>query len=418
MKIRVFGANHETASLELRECLSLTETKKIELLEALIELDIKEAVVLSTCGRFEVYVADRKDDVNVSSEALLTFIQKQFQVDVEAAHFYVKEDEAAIGHLFSVTAGLNSAVLGEDQILGQVKEAIQFAMTLGTSGKVLNRLFQEAVTTAKALKTELKMSEHPLSLSYIAIKRAKQFLGDLEGKTVLMMGLGKMGQLALKTLLDEGVKTLFCAVRNPSKLDTVLLKDPRVQLVSFDDRHAYVKDSDIIIGATSAPHTILHASQIEAMKPGSVLLDLALPRDFDAEIAKQFNVHLLDVDGLKDLSEENQKKREVLGEASRAIVEEAVGQFKSWMNMSQVDHVIRLWHEDIDHIHDETMTYFQSKLQSVSQRDLALIDKMLEAALKRFIRKPLTALKLMEDQEKRLMTVALLEELFANEEKE
>lgn len=416
MKIRLIGANHETADVSLRETLSLTETQKIKLMDELMALDIKEAVLVSTCGRFELYVADRKEAVNVSNEAIIAFLETFYDQSGLKSHFYIKEEAEAVSHLFKVASGLDSAVLGEDQILGQVKESAQFAMTVGSSGKVLNRLFLDASTSAKALKATLKISEHPLSLSYIAVKKAKSILGDLSGRTVLMIGLGKMGQLALKTLLDEGIETLYCAVRHASKVDDVLLADQRLKVVNFDDRYDFVEKADIVIGATAAPHTILHAHLVDKVKAGAVFLDLALPRDFDPALKDHFDIQLFDVDDLKDISEDNVKRRKELSLLAEEILKGDVEKYLLWMHQAQVDHVIHKWHEDIELIHGETLEYLTRKLPEVSPREMALIDKMLEASLKRFIRKPMTALKHMADSEKREQAVKILEELFADED--
>lgn len=418
MKISMIGVNHETASLDWRESVSLTDTKKIELLEALMAQGFEECVVLSTCGRFELYLATLEKNHEDLKREVIDFLKGFFNKGDFEDHFYYQSDEKAVAHLFKVAIGLDSAVLGEDQILGQVKEAHQFAMMIGSSGKVLNTLFRDGAAAAKEIKTTLRISEHPLSLSYIAIKKAKEVIGTLAGKQVLIVGLGKMGQLALKSLLDEEVAHIDIAVRNPAK---TLLEDltdthrQRIKVISYEERYSALERADLVIGATSAPHTVIRVADIHQVKSGTLFIDLALPRDFEPEISKKFPVQLMDVDGLKDISESNAQKRIEISLRAEAMILEAVADFMKWTETAAVDHVLKLWHEEIDSIHGDTMDYLSRKLSSIEHRDLMLIDKMLESALKRLIRKPINVLKNIEDQEKRSEAIDLIKELFEYE---
>lgn len=427
MKIEMIGVNHETATVDFREKMSMTEAGKIEFMNRLLELPIQEVVLVSTCGRIEVYYAyavgsaiQSREEVPEQSveEQLLALMSHRFSVEALQKHVYVKKNEDCVLHLMRVASGLDSAVLGEDQILGQVKDAQQFAMDLGASGKVLNKLFREAISAAKAIKTELKISEHPLSLSYIGIKKAKHLLGTLEGKTVTMVGLGKMGQLALKSLVDEGVATVYAAVRTPCKLDKRLFDSNTLQIVSFDDRHKYVEMSDLVISATAAPHPVIRLEQIRKIKEGCVFLDLALPRDVEPQIGEQYDVTILDVDDLKDISEDNQALRAKLAEQAEQFLVSYLEDYMKWLEGTHVDKVVHIWHDEIDQIHEDTMNYLKRRLSGVDSRSMGIIDKMVMSSMKRFIRKPLSALKHMEDSEARMDAVRLLEELFSYEEEE
>lgn len=418
MQIAMIGANHETASVALRERLSMTEAGKIDFINRILELPISEVVILSTCGRFEIYYAyPLAEDEQQSVEAtVIAWLSERFKTPDLAEHLYTNQSEACVRHLMRVAVGLDSAVLGEDQILGQVKEAQMFSMELGTSGKVLNKLFREAISAAKAVKTTLKISEHPLSLSYIGIKRIRELSGGLKGKTVTMVGMGKMGQLALKSLLDDGVDTIYAAVRTPCKLDKLLLNEPALSAVPFDDRHFYIEKSDVIICATAAPHAVIRTEQLSQLKPGAVFLDLALPRDVEPAISDKFGALILDVDSLKDISEENAGLRLKFAQMADDMLDNPISDFMKWLDVSHVDKVVHKWHEDIDLIHDDTMAYLRRRLGDMDPRSMGIVDKMVMSSLKRFIRKPLAALKAMEDGEARRDAVQLLEELFSYEE--
>ncbi len=418
MKITMIGVNHETAPVAWREAVSLTETKKIELLESLIQLGVEESIVLSTCGRFELYLATSEEHLAAFENRMIEFLKDFFNKSDFHAHCYCKSEEHAVYHLFKVAIGLDSAVLGEDQILGQVKEALQFGMMIGSSGKTLNALFRDGTASAKRIKTELKISEHPLSLSYIGVKKSKEILGNLTEKVVLVIGLGKMGQLALKSLLEEGVSCVNIAVRNPSIVGVEQFSQSdreRIHIISFEERYAYLETADLVIGATAAPHTVIKAEQTERMKTGALLIDLALPRDFDNQLTEKFPVTLLDVDGLKDISESNAKKRIAIAADAEAMIEADVAAFLKWMDQAEVDTVLNQWHQEIEAIHEDTMSYLKRKLVNCEHRDLMLIDKMLTSSLKRLIRKPVGVLKNIEDNEKRAMAVDLIKELFEYE---
>lgn len=418
MQIAMIGANHETASVALRERLSMTEAGKIDFINRILELPISEVVILSTCGRFEIYYAYpvAENTHQPVEPILIEWLTERFKTADLAEHLYTKQAEDCVRHLMRVAVGLDSAVLGEDQILGQVKEAQMFSMELGTSGKVLNKLFREAISAAKAVKTELKISEHPLSLSYIGIKKVRELTGGMAGKTVTMVGMGKMGQLALKSLLDDGVETIYAAVRTPCKLDKLLLNEPALSAVPFDDRHFYIEKSDVIICATAAPHAVIRTELLNTLKPGAIFLDLALPRDVEPAIATKFGAEILDVDSLKDISEENAGLRQKFAQMADDMLDNPISDFMKWLDVSHVDKVVHKWHEDIDLIHEDTMAYLRRRLGNIDARSMGIVDKMVMSSLKRFIRKPLAALKTMEDGEARRDAVQLLEELFSYEE--
>lgn len=411
MIIRVFGVNHETAPVAWREAISLTASRKVDFLNDLMDLGIEDSVLLSTCGRFELYIATPETEEESIENKVFESLETYFNKRDMREHFYVKSANDGVRHLFRVAIGLDSAVLGEDQILGQIKEAHQFAMEVGSSKKILNCLFREAVATAKAIKTELRISDHPLSLSYIGIKKIKDKFKSLSGKKVLMIGLGKMGQLALKTLIEEDVYEVVIALRNSLKVPEGLSHDPRVRFVSYDDRYVYLEEADIVISATSSPHLVIKSEEVFGIKSGAILLDIAVPRDIDSEIAQKYDVTLLNVDGLKDISEENGKRREAIAREAEGQILAAVQAFDLWLKSVQADVILNLWNEEIKMIHEDTMHILKRKLRHCEHGEMLLIDKMLMSSLKRLIRKPISALKTEDDPEIQRQMVAMLMKL-------
>ena len=198
MNFAVVGVNHNDTPIHIRENVSFTDTQKIESINFLLDNGISEVVVLSTCNRSEIYIYS--DDILKKIEIVKDFYEDFFNVDNIKEYLFCRTGQDAIEHVFRVSAGLDSIVLGEDQILGQVKDAHEFSKQLGASKKVFNKLFREAITASKDIKTTTKISHQPISISYIGIKCLKDRLGSLEGKNALVIGIGKMSKLAMKHL--------------------------------------------------------------------------------------------------------------------------------------------------------------------------------------------------------------------------
>ena len=207
MNIGVVGVNHNLAPINVREAVSFTDTKKIEVINILLDKEIEEVVIISTCNRSEIYINAENIDIKINE--LSDFYEQYFGVKDINKYLFKKTNLEAIQHLFEVTAGLDSLVLGEDQILGQVRDAHEFCMKLGATKKVFNKLFRDAITTSKEIKTITKISQQPLSISYIGVKLLKEKIGSLEGKNALIVGLGKMNLLTLNHLEEEKIKNIL-----------------------------------------------------------------------------------------------------------------------------------------------------------------------------------------------------------------
>ena len=207
MNIGVVGVNHNLAPINVREAVSFTDTKKIEAINILLDKEIEEVVIISTCNRSEIYINAENIDIKINE--LSDFYEQYFGVKDINKYLFKKTNLEAIQHLFEVTAGLDSLVLGEDQILGQVRDAHEFCMKLGATKKVFNKLFRDAITTSKEIKTITKISQQPLSISYIGVKLLKEKIGSLEGKNALIVGLGKMNLLTLNHLEEEKIKNIL-----------------------------------------------------------------------------------------------------------------------------------------------------------------------------------------------------------------
>ena len=410
MEIAVIGLNHKTAPTEIREKVAFADTKKIEIINTLLDSGIDEVILLSTCNRTEFYIS-------VSEKKILEAVNKvlccyeEYLGREQRGYLYVKRSEEAIYHLYKVAAGLDSIVLGEDQILGQVKDAQELALNIGSSKKVLNKFFREAVYTAKKIKTELKISEHPLSVSSIGVKFIKEKIKGFHGKNVFIIGLGKMGRLALKYIMDESPNKIYMANRNHQKVIDLSAECPQVEPVDYKDRYRILEEADILITATSSPHTIIKAEEVSARRKSLYILDLAIPRDVDTRVSELKEVHLYNVDDLKSISDYNERLRNELSERAYEIIKADITNFRTWLSSVHIDPVIKSLKDKCSIIEEDTLQYIFGKVE-LDGRDRKVVEKMIGSALKRLIREPILKLKEIEDGSKRELYAKVLEELF------
>jgi len=413
MQVGLIGLNHQTATVEQREKLYISEVNQDLFMSEAKALGVYEIVMLSTCGRFEIYYVTAAEKFDHITAMLQTKLAEP--IAGTSALYYNKSGVDAVNHLFKVTSGLDSVVLGEDQILGQVKNAIASATEKGFSGKILNKLFRVSVSFSKRIKTELKISQTPLSLSYIAVKklRAKNYLS--KDTIITMVGLGKMGGLAIKYLFEAPFKTIYVSVRHPENLPIEILTHERVRIVPFEERYTFIAKSNLIISSTAAPHTVIRKSNLKGVMPNTLFVDLAVPRDIDETLAHNPNITIWDVDALKEVSDENYQKRFELISKVEAMIFDEVHAFVKWIESTKVDDLLSAWHKQIETIKEGAMDTLERKLHTDSDADYAIIDKIMTSSLKQMIKQPLENLKTMENSEKREVYIAVLKELFGYE---
>lgn len=409
MNIAVVGVNHNSAPIHIREKVSFTESKKIDGTNYLLDHGIKEVIILSTCNRSEIYIVGENIDKKI--EIVKDFYEDFFECSDIRPYLFDKKDNDAIFHIYSVSSGLDSIVLGEDQILGQAKEALLFSMELGFSGKILNKLFREAITTAKNIKCNTKISENPLSISYIGVKFLKEKLGSLENKKALIIGIGKMSILALRHLLEENLSEIYITNRSHKKLLDIKNEFPSVKTVEYENRYEILKDMDIAITATASPHTVVKGKDMPKIDNNLYIMDIALPRDVEDSVNEIKNVNVYDIDDLKKISEENEQKRLELSKIARNIIDENMNEFLDWMKGIKVDPTIKSLNEKCEEIHQDTIDYIYRKLD-LDNREKKIIEKMMGSALKRLIREPIIKLKEIRDEGKREEYIKLIDELF------
>lgn len=411
MQIAVIGMNQDTAPIQIRNRVAYLESDKIELTTQLLDAGINELVILATCGRNEIYLCDYKENMDQCIDLVLSEYSKFFKFPEVKNYLYIKRGDVAVKHLYSVASGFDSIVLGEDQILGQVKEAHNLAMELGASKKIMNQLFRDAITTSKKIKTELKISEHPMSISYIGVKFLLDKMKTFESKRIFIIGTGKMGQLALKYIMENNPDEVYMTNRNHQKVIDLKMKYPSIKEVKYTERHTIFREVDAIITATASPHHVITLEDIPGDHKKLHILDLAMPQDVDEVVGELENVILFNVDSLNKISEENELKRYELSIEADKYIDEKLDEFNLWMLSIKVDPMIESLNMLRELVEKDTLEYIHRRVD-LDGKSRKLIDKMVGSSLKRMIRDPIIRLKAIEDEEKMHHYLDVLNDLF------
>ena len=341
MSIRLVSISHKTAPLEIRELFAFTKEQQEELMRALIsEGRAAESVVIATCNRTEIYTyyeageGQRKNLFTLQQQLILREAGAGSRQDVaDYLRFY--QDEKAVAHLFSVAAGLDSMVVGEDQILGQVKKAQEQAQEAGTAGKYLNTLFRYAITCSKKIKTETDLSKTAVSTATLAVKAADEALGGLAGKHVMVIGgTGQIGGIVLKNLYSMKGLHIYSTIRNVTLTHDAHMKSESNTLIDYKERYEYLDQMDVVISATASPHYTLTCARVKEKlvtdKP-RVFVDLAVPVDIEESIAGLPRTFFYNMDDFEELARaNNQAKKQAVRQAGE-ILEEYQKDFMCWM---------------------------------------------------------------------------------------
>lgn len=427
MHIIVVGLNHQTAPVEIREKLSLSAA---DLPSALNDLkhrkSILECVILSTCNRTEVYAV--VDKLQRTKHYIHGFLEDRFGIAREQIqpYLYTHEEQDAVRHLFHVTAGLNSMIIGETQILGQVRSAFLQAQKEKATGTWFNRLFKEAITLAKRAHEETGIAEHPVSVSYAAIELSKQVLGSFADKSVLVIGAGKMSELSLKHLTTQEVKELF--IVNRTYKQAMRLADQFNGIpYPYDQLEELLPRVDLIISSTGAPNYVIDVQMMERMLSARLgkplfMLDIAVPRDIDPAIAQLYTVTLYDIDDMQLLLDQHLELRKVEAHKIEAMVEEELEHFYTWLATLEVVPIIQALQHKSNVIYEETITNLFQKLPDLNERERKVIGKLTKSILNQMMRDPILRIKEMsaeqngDDALKYFIRIFGLEEQFQPDE--
>jgi glutamyl-tRNA reductase len=422
-KIVIVGLNHESAPLEVRERVAFENTSLSESLKRLMSLpSIEEGVILSTCNRVEVLAASAEENAAVQDI-------KRFLVEQESAeeasgldsHLYSYSDQEAVRHLFRVAASLDSMVVGEPQILGQLKDYYAAAREAGTVGTVLHRLFHRSFSVAKKVRSETAIARRPVSISSVAVDLAKRIFDNLEEKTVMVIGAGRMGNLVVRHLIQNGVRSLMITNRTFERAVN-LAEEFHASPIRFEDYRRYLKLADVVIGSTESPQFLLGTETVtevlrERKQKAMFFIDLGNRRNnFDPQINGIDNVYLYNVDHLKDVSKENLKGRE--GETLKAdeIVDEEVEVFSQWLDsLEQVPTIVALKErfEEIRQV--ELEKSLSTSLKGLSEKERQALEELTSSMISKILHAPLARLR--TQPEKKSIYIEALKSFFNLHEK-
>ncbi|HYP49243.1 MAG TPA: glutamyl-tRNA reductase [Thermoleophilaceae bacterium] len=393
----VIGSSHKTAPLELRERLALPEMRAARLLADLTEHEaISEAVGISTCNRTELYLV-AGDAVEAENQALSALSRQAGIRPTElVGAIYSHRGREAVDHLFSVAAGLESMIVGEAEIQGQVRRAHERALDDGTSGPVSDRLFRDALSTGRRVRTETEVGRSRVSVSTVAVQLAADFLGDLAARRVLVIGAGENAELAARALRDKGVRTVFVANRRYDRA-LGLAKRCGGEAVAFDDLPAALERADIVVSSTGAPHQILGRDELELVAHDRVgplvLIDLAVPRDIEPAVRGCPGIALYDMDDLQHAVARNVAVREAEAEHARELVQQEVERFERWRESLEVLPTIAALRRHGDRVADQLLQENESRWEMLSSADRRRLGAMAHALVSRLLHEPTVRLR-------------------------
>ena len=397
-ELLALGASHKTAPLALRERLALPAGRAARVLGELTEHEaIHEAVALFTCNRTELYLitADAVEAENVTLAILSR--QAGLRPTELLGSLYSLRQREAVEHLFAVTAGLDSMIVGETEIQGQVKRAYEMALVEGVSGPVSNRLFRDALAAGKRVRTETEIARANVSVPTVAVRLAAEFLGDLSERRVLVVGAGENAELTARALRERGVATLFVANR---RYDRALGLAQRFggRAVTFDDMPRELEAADIVVSSTGAPHQILGREELEfvaASRMGRplVLIDLAVPRDVEPSVRDCPGIALYDMDDLQRAVARNMDAREAEAAEALVLVREEVARFGDWMASLDVVPTISALRRRADEVVEQVLRENDPRWESLSPADRERVELLARAVVSRLLHEPTIRLK-------------------------
>lgn len=421
MHLLAVSVNFRTAPVEIREKLAFQEDQVHEAMTALNkEKSILENVIVSTCNRTELYVV--ADQAHTGRYYTKRFLANWFEVDLEEINRYVsiKEDDEAVRHLFRVTAGLDSMVLGETQILGQVRKSFEIAQQHDSSGLIFNQLFKMAVTNAKRAHKETEIGEHAVSISYAAVELSKSIFDRLENKHVVILGAGKMGELAVKNLHGSGVKNITVANRTLKNAEELAAKFSG-HATSMDEIDSLLVDADILIASTGASHYIVTKAMMEkaiSKRNGKpiFLVDISVPRNIDPEINTLENVFLYDIDDLKDIVDQNLEERKKAAEQVEAFIDKEMKEFDEWLTTLGVVPILSALRKKALSIQAETMASIERKMPDLTERERKVLNKHTKSIINQLLKEPILQAKEMAGEKHSEDMLKLFIRIFGIEE--
>jgi len=423
MEIVLIGLSHKTAPVEVRERFSIPQEQVKNFLGQLVALPgVQEGLILSTCNRMEVIVVmEGSDDWGDPLKDFLAGVAGMNRDDL-APYLYTLKGEDAVRHLFRVTASMDSMVLGEPQILGQVKEAYRQAVGSKAVGLVLNKLSHRSFFIAKRVRTETRMASQAVSVSFAAVELAKKIMGNLDDKRAMLIGTGEMSELAAKHFISHGVREIWVTNRTPTRA-MEMAQELGGRAVPFEDFPQMLKDVDIVLSSTGSSHYIILKKQLAGVirarknKP-MFFIDIAVPRDVDPTINELDNIYVYDIDDLQGVVESNieERRKEVL--KAEGIVHQGVEAFKDWLASLEVVPTILDLRQRLEKIRQREVAKTLALLKNASEEEQKALDLLTQSIINKILHHPISLLKHQESREQGKLYVDITRKIFRLDEEE
>lgn len=399
MSIVLLGLNHKSATVEIRERVAFSKTQIKNNADAIRSLNgLMGIAILSTCNRTEFYL-DASNDAQAIA-AMMQFISQQsgFAVEKLEQHMYIRKGKEAVDHLFTVAGGLDSMILGESQIQGQVQDAYNYALEYDLSDSVINTLFMNALTVGKRVRTETYIDRQAVSISSAAVELAKQELGVLNDKTVLILGAGETSELAARHLVSNGIASVIVANRTFDKAQR-LAEEFGGKAIKLDVFSAYLDQADIIISCTASPRYVVEKKHIAKLVQGRTrplfFIDIAVPRDIEPAVAELPQVFLCDIDDLQEVVAQNLEGRKKEAEKARSIIDEELDNFFFWLDTLLVVPTIVKMREQAEDIKQHEVEKAIRRIDNITPREQKIIEQLAHSIVSQWLHRPISNLKTM-----------------------
>jgi glutamyl-tRNA reductase len=397
-EVLALGVSHKTAPLELRERLALTEGRAVSVLGELVgSAEIAEAAAISTCNRTELYLY-ASDPVDAESQALSVLARvAEIRPTELVSHLYSLRGGDAAAQLYRVTAGLESMIVGEAEVQGQVKRAYELALVEDATGPVLNRLFRGALAAGKRARTETAISKRALSVPQVAVELARRTLGDLESRTVLVIGAGETAELTARALAARGVDAVFIANRHYDRA-IGLAERFGGRAVRFEELPGLLAEADIVVSSTSSPHHVIERESLASVMQARagrplLLIDLAVPRDIHPACRELTAVTVHDMDDLQSLVERNASGREAEARRAVTVLDAERARFEEWLERQEVTPTVAALRARADEIVKRVLAENEGRWESLSDADRERVRAMAGAIAGRLLHEPTLRLK-------------------------
>jgi glutamyl-tRNA reductase len=395
MSLVLIGVNHKTAPIEVRERIAISRDDLPETTRALAAVPgVAECMIVSTCNRVEILAA-----VETDAAGLAGFLQRHFGLDpaLLAPHLYEHRDQEAVRHLFRVAASLDSMVVGEPQILGQVKEAFAVAHAAGTIGGQLEHLLQSTFAAAKKVRTETEIGSNSVSIASVAVELARKIFGSLQGRTVFLVGAGKMSELAARHLVQQGAGAILVTNRTLERARR-MAENFAGQVIPFEELYEAASQADIVISSTGAPHPIFRREHGQAFlhrrrnRP-MFFIDIAVPRDVDPAMGKLEGIFVYDIDDLQAVAAAHMVERSREATDAEALIAAEVERFQQRLLTVNVAPAIVALQQQAEEIRQAELRRAQARLASLNAEQLAAVEALTRGLVNKFLHPPMQALK-------------------------